>query len=183
MDDSTKRITQQKQTLDEAYSPPANYLEISVNDPVTHGEGRTRFTDFRMEMKTNMPVFKLREVSVRRRYSEFKWLRDEVTRTVQINVPSLPGKAITKQLPFLKNDDGKFEFLLRKYNFVTSKKLWLTGIFEEEFIEERRVGLEDFVNKVAGHPLVQGERCLHMFLTEPELDLSNYVPGKVSFSM
>lgn len=162
MDDSTKRITQQKQTLDEAYSPPANYLEISVNDPVTHGEGRTRFTDFRMEMKTNMPVFKLREVSVRRRYSEFKWLRDEVTRTVQINVPSLPGKAITKQLPFLKNDDG---------------------IFEEEFIEERRVGLEDFVNKVAGHPLVQGERCLHMFLTEPELDLSNYVPGKVSFSM
>ena len=71
MDDSTRRITQQKQTLDEAYSPPgkqftqilktfaANYLEISVNDPVTHGEGRTRFTDFRMEMKTNMPVFKV----------------------------------------------------------------------------------------------------------------------------
>merc|ERR1719167_1874219 len=78
-------------------------------------------------MKTNMPVFKLREVSVRRRYSEFKWLRDEVTRTVQINVPSLPGKAITKQLPFLKNDDG---------------------IFEEEFIEERRVGLEDFINEL-----------------------------------
>ena len=30
-----------------------------MNDPVTHGEGRTRFTDFRMEMKTNMPVFKV----------------------------------------------------------------------------------------------------------------------------
>ena len=67
-----------------------------MDDAVTHGEGRTRFTDFRMTMKTNMPVFKvdiksfkqepdfdfslpkLREVSVRRRYSEFKWLRDEV---------------------------------------------------------------------------------------------------------
>ena len=134
----------------------ANYLEISVDDAVTHGEGRTRFTDFRMTMKTNMPVFKvfiksfkqeldfdfslpkLREVSVRRRYSEFKWLRDEVkllntthnhvtthfyalltfsdspdlqyvqvTRTVQINVPNLPGKALTKQLPFLKNEDGE----------------------------------------------------------------------------
>ena len=127
-----------------------------MDDAVTHGEGRTRFTDFRMTMKTNMPVFKvdiksfkqepdfelsspqLREVSVRRRYSEFKWLRDEVrtlntthnhvtthlyalltfsdspdlqsvqvTRTVQINVPNLPGKALTKQLPFLKNDDGE----------------------------------------------------------------------------
>ena len=102
-----------------------------------------------------------------------------------------------------------------------------SGIFEEEFIEERRAGLEvisdvweknnfvtilwrllgsclfadhcvfipyflvysqhafhlmkkhnfgwdkfngfllkEFINKVAGHPLVQGERCLHMFLTE-----------------
>ena len=26
--------------------------------------------------------------------------------------------------------------------------------------------LKEFINKVAGHPLVQGERCLHMFLTE-----------------
>ena len=48
-------------------SSPANYLEISVNDPVTHGEGRTRFTDFRMEMKTNMPVFKVSESGWRMR--------------------------------------------------------------------------------------------------------------------
>jgi len=97
--------------------------------------------------------------SVRRRYSEFKWLRDEVSRTVQIFLPSLPGKAFVRQLPFINNDDG---------------------IFEMEFIEERRVGLEEFINKVAGHPLVQGERCLHIFLTEAELDLASYVPGKVS---
>ena len=30
-----------------------------MDDAVTHGEGRTRFTDFRMTMKTNMPVFKV----------------------------------------------------------------------------------------------------------------------------
>ena len=38
------------------------------------------------------------------------------------------------------------------------------GIFEEDFIEERRAGLEGFINKIAGHPLAQNERCLHMFL-------------------
>ena len=38
------------------------------------------------------------------------------------------------------------------------------GIFEEDFIEDRRAGLESFINKVAGHPLAQNERCLHMFL-------------------
>ena len=52
------------------------------------------------------------------------------------------------------------------------------GIFEEDFIEERRKGLEGFINKVAGHPLAQNERCLHMFLQEPIID-KNYVPGKI----
>jgi len=32
--------------------------------------------------------------------------------------------------------------------------------------------------RVAGHPLAQNERCLHMFLLEPNID-KDYVPGKV----
>ncbi|KAJ8921696.1 hypothetical protein NQ315_010606 [Exocentrus adspersus] len=31
---------------------------------------------------------------------------------------------------------------------------------------------------IAGHPLAQNERCLHMFLQEPQID-KNYVPGKI----
>jgi len=34
------------------------------------------------------------------------------------------------------------------------------------------------VFRVAGHPLAQNERCLHMFLLEPTVD-KDYVPGKV----
>jgi sorting nexin-3/12 len=44
---------------------------------------------------------------------------------VQIVVPLLPSKAWQRQLPF-RNDDG---------------------IFEDEFIEDRRKGLETFINK------------------------------------
>lgn len=40
-------------------------------------------------------------------------------------VPPLPGKAIKRQLPF-RNDDG---------------------IYDEDFIEDRRKALEGFVNK------------------------------------
>lgn len=43
----------------------------------------------------------------------------------QIVVPPLPGKAIKRQLPF-RNDDG---------------------IYDEDFIEDRRKALEGFVNK------------------------------------
>jgi sorting nexin-3/12 len=74
----------------------------------------------------------------------------------QIVVPPLPSKAWKRQMPF-RNDEG---------------------IFEEQFIEDRRKGLETFVNKIAGHPLAQNERCLHMFLQEPTID-RNYTPGKV----
>ena len=40
---------------------------------------------------------------------------------MQIMMPPLPGKAFVKQLPFIASDDG---------------------IFEPEFVEERRLGLE-----------------------------------------
>ena len=60
------------------FSVLANYLEISLSDAETHGEGRARFTDFKLEMRTNMPVFKMKEVSVRRRYSDFKVSRLQI---------------------------------------------------------------------------------------------------------
>lgn len=44
---------------------------------------------------------------------------------LQVVVPPLPGKALIRQLPF-RGDDG---------------------IFDDEFIEERRKGLEQFLNK------------------------------------
>lgn len=35
-----------------------------------------------------------------------------------------------------------------------------------------------FLFRIAGHPLAQNERCLHMFLQEESID-RNYIPGKV----
>lgn len=152
----TSRIEAKPQSISEAYAVPANFLEIDVCNPQTHGVGKKRYTDYEVRMKTNIPIFKLKESSVRRRYSDFEWVRSELERDSKIVVPALPGKALKKMLPF-RGDDG---------------------IFEDEFIEERRQGLEGFINRVAGHPLAQNERCLHMFLQEPIID-KNYVPGKI----
>lgn len=48
----------------------------------------------------------------------------------QIVVPSLPGKALKRQLPFRSDE----------------------GLFEDSFIEERRAGLEQFINKSVCSP-------------------------------
>lgn len=71
-------------------------------------------------------------------------------------VPQLPGKGWKRHIPFRSDD----------------------GIFEPDFIDRRRRGLEQFINKVAGHPLAQNEKCLHIFLQEPQID-RNYIPGKI----
>nr|XP_061806615.1 sorting nexin-3 isoform X2 [Nerophis lumbriciformis] len=130
----TRRLFTKPQNLNDAYGPPSNFLEID----------------------TNLPIFKLKESSVRRRYSDFEWLRAELERESKVVVPPLPGKALIRQLPF-RGDDG---------------------IFDDSFIEERRHGLEQFLNKVAGHPLAQNERCLHMFLQDESVD-KHYTPSKV----
>ncbi|EDW83647.1 uncharacterized protein Dwil_GK13720 [Drosophila willistoni] len=155
--DATRRLNVKKQTLDDAYAVPANFLEIDVVNPLTTmAAGKKRYTDYEVRMRTNLPVFKVKESSVRRRYSDFEWLRNELERDSKIVVPPLPGKAWKRQMPF-RGDEG---------------------IFDENFIEERRKGLEAFINKIAGHPLAQNERCLHMFLQENVID-KNYVPGKI----
>ncbi|KAG5853046.1 hypothetical protein ANANG_G00068960 [Anguilla anguilla] len=151
----TRRLNSKPQDLTDAYGPPSNFLEIDVYDPQTIGVGRSRFTTYEVRMRTNLPIFKLKESCVRRRYSDFEWLKNELERDSKIVVPTLPGKALKRQLPF-RGDEG---------------------IFEESFIEERRAGLEQFINRIAGHPLAQNERCLHMFLQEEGID-RNYIPGK-----
>ncbi|KTF99679.1 hypothetical protein cypCar_00010042 [Cyprinus carpio] len=166
----TRRLYTKPQNLNDAYGPPSNFLEIDVSNPETVGVGRNRFTTYEIRLKmdmmfqmfnshssqTNLPIFKLKESRVRRRYSDFEWLRGELERESKVVVPPLPGKALFRQLPF-RGDDG---------------------IFDDSFIEERRQGLEQFLNKVAGHPLAQNERCLHMFLQEESVD-KNYTPSKI----
>uniref|UniRef100_UPI00358DEDD7 sorting nexin-12-like n=1 Tax=Myxine glutinosa TaxID=7769 RepID=UPI00358DEDD7 len=152
----TRRLMSKRQDLTDAYGPPSNFLEIDVCDPQTVGIGRGRHTTYEIRMRTNLPIFKQKESTIRRRYSDFEWLKNELERESKIVVPPLPGKALKRQLPFRADD----------------------GIFEETFIENRRLGLELFINKLAGHPLAQNERCLHMFLQDEMVD-RNYVPGKV----
>lgn len=50
---ATARISTKKQTLEDAYSPPANFLEIDVSDPQTHGVAKKRYTDYEVRMKVS----------------------------------------------------------------------------------------------------------------------------------
>ena len=45
-----------KQTLDDAYAAPANFLEIDVINPITHGVAGKRYTDYEVRLKVGPPL-------------------------------------------------------------------------------------------------------------------------------
>ncbi|KAA1063914.1 Sorting nexin-3 [Puccinia graminis f. sp. tritici] len=133
------------QTLDEMYAVPENYLEIEVRNPITYDNIRKPYTDYEITCRTNIPAFKVKYSSVRRRYSDFEAFRDILEReTTRVNIPSLPGKVFTNR-------------------------------FSDEVIETRREGLERFLQIVAGHPLLQtGSKVLCAFLQDPQWNPHNW---------
>ncbi|KAH8726858.1 Phox homologous domain-containing protein [Phaeosphaeriaceae sp. PMI808] len=123
------------QSFEELYGPPENFLEIEVRNPMTHGVGRGMYTTYEIVMRTNIPAFKLKSSSVRRRYSEFEAFRDILEReSARVTIPPLPGKVLTNR-------------------------------FSDDVIEHRREGLQRFLQIVVGHPLLQtGSKVLAAFV-------------------
>lgn len=97
--------------------------------------GRSMYTDYEILCRTNIPAFKLRHSSVRRRYSDFEYFRDILEReSARVTIPPLPGKVFTNR-------------------------------FSDDVIEHRREGLQRFLQIVVGHPLLQtGSKVLAGFV-------------------
>ncbi|CDK28549.1 unnamed protein product [Kuraishia capsulata CBS 1993] len=131
------------QTFDEIYGEPENFLEIAVINPITHGTGSGMYTDYEIVCKTNIPAFKKKSSRVRRRYSDFDSFRKTLELEVRrVVIPKLPEKS-----------------------FLTTNK------FNDQFIEDRRIGLEKFLTVVAGHPLIQtGSKSLLSFVQDDRWD-------------
>ncbi|CAO3586037.1 unnamed protein product [Absidia cylindrospora] len=134
-----------QQTMKERYAVPENFLEIEVKNPLTHGVGRKMYTDYEVICRTNLPIFRSKQSSVRRRYSDFEWLKDSLDRDAnRVNIPPLPGKIFTNR-------------------------------FEDDIIEQRREGLERFLQIVSGHPLIQtGSKVMAAFIQDPSFTKESY---------
>ncbi|KAM8910262.1 sorting nexin-4-like [Spinachia spinachia] len=82
--------------------------------------------------------------SLWRRYSEFELLRNYLLVTYPYTVvPPLPEK--------------RAEFVWHKLS---------ADNMDPDFVERRRVGLENFLLRVASHPVLTNDKILHHFLTE-----------------
>lgn len=79
-----------------SYARPENYLEVLVSDPQLRLEP-SKHVDFLVSIKTNLKTFAPNS-QVRRRYSDFEWLRDALEReSTTVVLPPLPGKVFTQK--------------------------------------------------------------------------------------
>ncbi|XP_012553662.2 uncharacterized protein LOC100206094 isoform X1 [Hydra vulgaris] len=71
------------------------FIQISVRHARTHiDEGKAQFTDYEVEIRTNHIAFTIKYSKVRRRYSDFVWLRSRLIKDTQTEAPRLPGKRL-----------------------------------------------------------------------------------------
>ncbi|KJE96770.1 hypothetical protein CAOG_07043 [Capsaspora owczarzaki ATCC 30864] len=123
------------QTALEPYDNAA--LQIFVTDPEKHGSGMDAYVSFCVTTKTTMQEFQAQEFFVRRRYTDFVWLRSKLFSEFSTSViPQLPSKDVAKHL----------------------------NRFSPEFLEKRRYFLERFLRRCASHAKLSTSKDLHTFL-------------------
>jgi len=137
----------EKEFKEDYYTP--EYITITVADPITHvdAQGKKSYTDYKITTQTTFPEYKQKEFSVRRRYKEFVWLRTHLKeklneRGKRLTLAELPGNTVSSFLG--------------------------PGRFDDSFVEQRRKGLEEFLNSVVNHPFSRFEKKLQEFIQDQD---------------
>lgn len=145
-----------------------------------------------MRVQTNIPIFKKQESSVRRRYSDFCWLKDELTRDTKVAAWEIRSLTIgcysptAGSGPCTPNALGCWDWRCANMFFIFNigriilwRLYWRASCWTWKLSEQ--VSQSPFLCswlRLSGHPLAQNEKSLHMFLQENEID-KEYVPGKM----
>ncbi|KAI6109352.1 hypothetical protein EV401DRAFT_2059628 [Pisolithus croceorrhizus] len=120
------------------------YLITIVKDPLKElPETKDAYVSYLVSAKTNLPIFSSQTPSVRRRFQDFVFLRDNLVKDFPACVvPVLPDK--------------------HRLEYITGDR------FSPEFMERRRLELHRFLQRIARHPMLQRSTLLRAFLESTE---------------
>ncbi|XP_074475859.1 sorting nexin-11 isoform X2 [Sebastes fasciatus] len=132
------------------------FVAVRVQDPRMQNEGHwNSYVDYKIFLHTNSKAFTAKTSCVRRRYSEFAWLKKKLQKNSGlVPVPDLPGKSF-------------FSFS------------------NEDFLERRRKGLQVFLDNVVNMTVCLSDSQLHLFLQTqlPVGHIQDCVQGHTPYSV
>ncbi|KAM9851575.1 sorting nexin-10B [Aulostomus maculatus] len=133
-------------------------ISVWVRDPrIQRNDFWHAYIDYEICLHTNSVFFTRKMSRVRRRYSEFVWLRQKLLANslLLLELPKLPPKN-----PFFSMNNA-------------------------QQISERMKGLQTFLEQILQRPLLMSESCLHLFL-QTQLKVSKMeacAAGKTHYSV
>ncbi|XP_034466123.1 sorting nexin-10B [Hippoglossus hippoglossus] len=133
-------------------------VSVWVRDPrIQKNDFWHAYIDYEICLHTDSVCFTKKVSAVRRRYSEFVWLRQKLQANSQLmfHLPELPGKN-----PFFSLNSARQ-------------------------ISERMTGLQGFLKQIVHNPLLLSDSCLHLFL-QSKLSVSKIkacAAGRTHFSV
>ncbi|XP_072761529.1 sorting nexin-2 [Anoplolepis gracilipes] len=132
-------------------------LKITVTSPQKIGDGMGAYVAYKVETRTNMLIFKKRNFSVIRRFSDFLGLHDKLTEKYLRNgriIPPAPEKSVIGTTKVKMSGDKSQE----------------QNSSSTEFLERRRAALERYLNRTAAHPVLSIDPDFREFL-EADIEL------------
>ncbi|XP_018332545.1 sorting nexin-2 [Agrilus planipennis] len=134
-----------------------NFIDISIVDTQKVGDGMAAYVLYKVRTRTNMPLFKKKEVYVMRRFSDFLGLHDKLTeKYLKMGriIPPAPEKSVIgmTKIKMSNQSDGAVA---------------ANGI---DFIERRRASLERYLRRTAQHSVLVVDPDFREFL-EADIEL------------
>ncbi|XP_063758137.1 sorting nexin-1a [Eleginops maclovinus] len=124
---------------------------VSVKDPEKVGDGMNAYMGYKVTTQTQMPMFRNKTFTVRRRFSDFLGLYEKLSEKHGPNgfiVPPPPEKSILG---------------------MTKVKVGKEDSSSADFVERRRAALERYLQRVVNHPSLLQDPDVREFLERDEL--------------
>ena len=113
-----------------------NISKIRVVDPQQLGSGINSYVTYKVNTETDRKQYEQSRFQVIKRYSDFDWLRQHLTRMYPgVIVPPLPEKSVVKKT-------------------------------ESSFVEMRRRALQTFLNRISNHEVLSRDETFRRFLQD-----------------
>ncbi|XP_075064314.1 sorting nexin-1 [Mixophyes fleayi] len=126
-------------------------LNISIRDPEKIGEGMNAYVAYQVSTQTNLPMFRTKHFTVKRRFSDFLGLYEKLSEKHSQNgfiIAPPPEKSLIG---------------------MTKVKVGKEDSSSVDFLERRRAALERYLQRIVSHPTLLQDPDVREFLEKDEL--------------
>ena len=165
------RMNTYSSSCDEDYDPDEaadSFIQVTISDPQKMGEGMSSYMAYRLTTKTNLKHYRRNNFTVIRRFSDFLGMHEKLTEKHAPQgriIPPAPEKNLVGSTKVkLGQSVGVPINTVSPNSDVQDNDIDSSLPTGREFINQRRLALERFTNRVVSHPVLRRDSDVVEFL-------------------